>query len=97
MAEDSSAIATTTRGIKVQQLARDLGVEARDILDFLRPQRHAPRHAMAVLTADQEASVRTQFAPGGGQATESKPVAAEGKVEVPTTISVKGRAEYCDV
>src|SRR5438067_948218 len=97
MAEDSSAIATTTRGIKVQQLARDLGVEARDILDFLRPQRHAPRHAMAVLNAEQEASVRTQFAPGAGQAADSKPVAAEGKVELPPTLSVKELAEYLDV
>ena len=52
---------------------------------------------MAVLTADQEASVRTQFAPGGGQATESKPAAAEGKVELPPTLSVKELAEYLDV
>ncbi|TMD24837.1 MAG: translation initiation factor IF-2 [Chloroflexi bacterium] len=52
---------------------------------------------MAVLTADQEASVRTQFAPGAGQAAESKPVAAEGKVELPPTLSVKELAEYLDV
>src|SRR5438067_24635 len=97
MAEDSSAIATTTRGIKVQQLAKDLGVEARDILDFLRPQRHAPRHAMAVLTADQEASVRTQFAPTLTPQNNGKPAAAEGKVELPPTLSVKELAEYLDV
>jgi len=52
---------------------------------------------MAVLTADQEASVRTQFTPGAGQAAESKPVAAEGKVELPPTLSVKELAEYLDV
>jgi len=52
---------------------------------------------MAVLTADQEASVRTQFTPGAGQAAESRPVAAEGKVELPPTLSVKELAEYLDV
>ena len=52
---------------------------------------------MAVLNAEQEASVRTQFAPGAGQAADSKPVAAEGKVELPPTLSVKELAEYLDV
>ena len=58
--------------------------------------RHAPRHAMAVLTPEQEASVRTQFAPGG-QAADAKPAVAEGKVELPPTLSVKELAEYLDV
>jgi translation initiation factor IF-2 len=58
--------------------------------------RHAPRHAMAVLTPEQEASVRTQFAPGG-QAADAKPTVAEGKVELPPTLSVKELAEYLDV
>jgi translation initiation factor IF-2 len=51
---------------------------------------------MAVLTPEQEASVRTQFA-AGGQATDSKPSVAEGKVELPPTLSVKELAEYLDV
>jgi translation initiation factor IF-2 len=51
---------------------------------------------MAVLTPEQEASVRTQFAPGG-QATDAKPAVAEGKVELPPTLSVKELAEYLDV
>ncbi len=51
---------------------------------------------MAVLTPEQEASVRTQFA-AGSQATESKPSVAEGKVELPPTLSVKELAEYLDV
>src|SRR3979490_237379 len=84
-----------TVGIKVQQLARERGVEARDILDFLRPTRHAPRHAMAVLTPEQEASVRTQFA--AGSATETKKAVTEGKVQLPPTLSVKELAEYLDV
>ncbi|TME86062.1 MAG: translation initiation factor IF-2 [Chloroflexi bacterium] len=57
--------------------------------------RHAPRHAMAVLTPEQEASVRTQFA--AGQATEAKKAVAEGKVQLPPTLSVKELAEYLDV
>jgi translation initiation factor IF-2 len=51
---------------------------------------------MAVLTPEQEASVRTQFAPGG-QAADAKPRVAEGKVELPPTLSVKELAEYLDV
>jgi translation initiation factor IF-2 len=51
---------------------------------------------MAVLTPEQEASVRTQFAPGG-QAADAKPKVAEGKVELPPTLSVKELAEYLDV
>jgi translation initiation factor IF-2 len=51
---------------------------------------------MAVLTPEQEASVRTQFA-AGNQAAESKPSVAEGKVELPPTLSVKELAEYLDV
>ena len=51
---------------------------------------------MAVLTPEQEASVRTQFAPGG-QAADAKPAVAEGKVELPPTLSVKELAEYLDV
>jgi translation initiation factor IF-2 len=51
---------------------------------------------MAVLTPEQEASVRTQFA-AGSQAAESKPSVAEGKVELPPTLSVKELAEYLDV
>jgi translation initiation factor IF-2 len=51
---------------------------------------------MAVLTPEQEASVRTQFA-AGSQATESKPSIAEGKVQLPPTLSVKELAEYLDV
>jgi translation initiation factor IF-2 len=57
--------------------------------------RHAPRHAMAVLTPEQESSVRTQFA--AGQATEAKKAVAEGKVQLPPTLSVKELAEYLDV
>lgn len=52
---------------------------------------------MAVLTPEQEASVRTQFAPAAGQAAETKRGAAEGKVELPPTLSVKELAEYLDV
>jgi translation initiation factor IF-2 len=51
---------------------------------------------MAVLTPEQEASVRTQFAPGA-QAAEGKPTVAEGKVELPPTLSVKELAEYLNV
>jgi translation initiation factor IF-2 len=51
---------------------------------------------MAVLTPEQEASVRTQFA-AGSQATEAKSSVAEGKVELPPTLSVKELAEYLDV
>jgi len=52
---------------------------------------------MAVLSPEQEASVRTQFAPTGGQAADAKPAAAEGKIELPPTLSVKELAEYLDV
>jgi translation initiation factor IF-2 len=53
---------------------------------------------MAVLNAEQEASVRTRFAPAAGQATDArKPASAEGKVELPPTLSVKELAEYLDV
>ena len=51
---------------------------------------------MAVLTPEQEASVRTQFA-AGSQTAEAKPAVAEGKVELPPTLSVKELAEYLDV
>jgi translation initiation factor IF-2 len=51
---------------------------------------------MAVLTPEQEASVRTQFAPGG-QSADATPKVAEGKVELPPTLSVKELAEYLDV
>jgi translation initiation factor IF-2 len=51
---------------------------------------------MAVLTPEQEASVRTQFA-AGNQPAESKPSIAEGKVQLPPTLSVKELAEYLDV
>ncbi len=51
---------------------------------------------MAVLTPEQEASVRTQFA-AGSQAADAKPSVAEGKVELPPTLSVKELAEYLDV
>ena len=50
---------------------------------------------MAVLTPEQEASVRIQFA--AGQATEAKKSVAEGKVQLPPTLSVKELAEYLDV
>jgi translation initiation factor IF-2 len=50
---------------------------------------------MAVLTPEQESSVRTQFA--AGQATEAKKAVAEGKVQLPPTLSVKELAEYLDV
>src|SRR3989442_13316567 len=50
---------------------------------------------MAVLTPEQETSVRTQFA--AGQATEAKKAVAEGKVQLPPTLSVKELAEYLDV
>src|SRR2546429_753296 len=95
MEKDSSLMATTPGGCRVQQLARDLGVEAGDILDFRRPTRPPPRQARAVLTPEQEASVRTQFA--AGQATEAKKAVAEGKVQLPPTLSVKELAEYLDV
>ena len=52
---------------------------------------------MAVLTPEQEASVRTQFAPAAGQPTETRRGAAEGKVELPPSLSVKELAEYLDV
>ncbi|TMC31720.1 MAG: translation initiation factor IF-2, partial [Chloroflexi bacterium] len=52
---------------------------------------------MAVLSPEQESSVRTQFAPTGGQAADARPAAAEGKVELPPTLSVKELAEYLDV
>jgi len=51
---------------------------------------------MAVLTPEQEASVRTQFA-AGSQPAEAKPSVAEGKVQLPPTLSVKELAEYLDV
>ena len=51
---------------------------------------------MAVLTPEQEASVRAQFA-AGSQAADAKPSVAEGKVELPPTLSVKELAEYLDV
>ena len=51
---------------------------------------------MAVLTPEQEASVRTQFATGS-QAADAKPSVTEGKVELPPTLSVKELAEYLDV
>jgi translation initiation factor IF-2 len=50
---------------------------------------------MAVLTPEQESSVRTQFA--AGQAAEAKKAVAEGKVQLPPTLSVKELAEYLDV
>jgi len=52
---------------------------------------------MAVLTPEQEASVRTQFAPQNAPAAETKKATAEGKVELPPTLSVKELAEYLDV
>jgi translation initiation factor IF-2 len=58
--------------------------------------RHAPRHAMAVLSSDHEAAVRTQFAPGA-QPAEAKPTGNEGKVQLPPTLSVKELAEYLNV
>ena len=51
---------------------------------------------MGVLTPEQEASVRTQFAPGG-PAAEAKAKISEGKVELPPTLSVKELAEYFNV
>ncbi|HEY9287321.1 MAG TPA: translation initiation factor IF-2 [Candidatus Dormibacteraeota bacterium] len=51
---------------------------------------------MAVLTAEQEASVRTRFAPAAAPA-EAKSAVASGKVELPPTLSVKELAEYLDV
>jgi translation initiation factor IF-2 len=51
---------------------------------------------MAVLTPEQEASVRAQFA-AGSQAPDAKPSVAEGKVALPPTLSVKELAEYLDV
>ena len=51
---------------------------------------------MAVLTAEQEASVRTQFAPAATP-SETKTATATGKVELPPTLSVKELAEYLDV
>ena len=51
---------------------------------------------MGVLTPEQEASVRTQFAPGG-PAAEARSKVAEGKVELPPTLSVKELAEYLNV
>src|SRR5256884_259818 len=95
MEKDSSLMATTPGGCRVQQLARDLGVEAGDILDFRRPTRPPPRQARAVLTPEQEASVRTQFE--AGKATEARKAVAEGKVQLPPTLSVKELAEYLDV
>ena len=50
---------------------------------------------MAVLTPEQESSVRTQFA--AGSASETKKAVAEGKVQLPPTLSVKELAEYLDV
>jgi len=52
---------------------------------------------MAVLSPEQEASVRTQFAPSAAPAADTRPAAAEGKVELPPTLSVKELAEYLDV
>jgi translation initiation factor IF-2 len=51
---------------------------------------------MAVLTPEQEASVRTQFSPTTASA-EAKPAASEGKVELPPTLTVKELAEYLNV
>jgi len=51
---------------------------------------------MGVLTPEQEASVRTQFAPGG-PAAEAKTNVVEGKVQLPPTLSVKELAEYLNV
>jgi translation initiation factor IF-2 len=51
---------------------------------------------MAVLTPEQEASVRTQFAPAAN-AAETKPAVAEGRVELPPTLTVKELAEYLNV
>jgi len=51
---------------------------------------------MAVLSSDQEAAVRTRFAPGA-QPAEAKPTGNEGKVQLPPTLSVKELAEYLNV
>jgi translation initiation factor IF-2 len=53
---------------------------------------------MSVLTPEQEAAARTQFAPATvAAAAEAKPAGTEGKVQLPPTLSVKELAEYLHV
>ncbi len=53
---------------------------------------------MAVLTPEQEASVRTQFAAGGAPPTpEGKPAPVEARVQLPPTLTVKELSEYLHV
>ncbi len=96
----ANAIATSTRrGLKVQQLARELGVDTRKILDYLKANQKV-KNPMATLAPEIEAAIRTHFAPPppDGNATQAGTAGeVDGKVSLPPTMSVKELAEYLHV
>jgi translation initiation factor IF-2 len=87
--------------MKVQQLARELGVDTRAVLDYLKASQKV-KNPMASLTPDIEAAVRSHFkpeAPNGNATPAASGVAvtAEGKVLLPPSMSVKELGEYLNV
>jgi len=85
----------------VQQLARELGVDTRQLLDFLK-QTQRVRHPMATLTPELESAIRNHFAPPAPNGNVTLPASsaaptADGKVLLPPTMSVKELAEYLKV
>jgi translation initiation factor IF-2 len=87
--------------MKVQQLARELGVDTRAVLDYLKASQKV-KNPMASLTPDIEAAIRSHFkpqTPNGNAAPAASGVAvtAEGKVLLPPSMTVKELGEYLNV
>src|SRR5690606_8407869 len=72
--------------IRVYELARSLGVDSKQVIDYLNSVGHDVKNHMSVLTADAVARARSKFAPGragagrsgSGSAGQARAQAAQG-------------------
>jgi translation initiation factor IF-2 len=72
-------LAKATKGIRVNQLAKELGIPSKSILERLKAEglgEQAPNH-MSLISLGLAASVREWFAGGGGVATAVEPATEE--------------------
>ena len=77
-------MAKATKGIRVNQLAKELGIPSKSILERLKTEglgEQAPNH-MSLISLGLAASVREWFANGAGGVATAVETATEAAVEV---------------
>jgi translation initiation factor IF-2 len=94
-------LAKATKGIRVNQLAKELGIPSKSILERLKAEGlgdQAPNH-MSLISLGLAASVREWFAGGGGGVATAVETATEAAVEVapPKAKTARGKRKAGDL